>query len=250
MNSDLANQLRQGTKQSHDLAENTAYMRCFIKGYLGKEPFAKFLSNLYFVYRTLEAELLRHQNHPVVSSIYFPQINRTAHLAADLAYYYGADWEKKIALSETGRNYVFRLQTISNNEPALLVAHAYVRYLGDLSGGQTLNNVVRSALELPAGSGTRFYEFDAFSSIGELRAFKGQYRDVLNSLPVDESLATEIVAEANYAFNLNRDVLQSLEPELKAALGEDVLAEIISADQGGSTENSSGDGSENLVTTE
>ncbi len=250
MNSDLASQLREGTKQSHTLAENTAYMKCFIKGYLATEPFAKLLSNLYFVYSTLEAELLRHQNHPVVSSIYFPQLDRTAHLEADLAYYYGDNWREKIAPSEAGRNYVARLHELSNHEPALLVAHAYVRYLGDLSGGQGLKSIVRSALELPSGKGTRFYEFDAFASVGAIREFKGQYRDALNSLPVDEELAAKIVAEANYAFSLNRDVLHSLEPEVKAAIGEDLFAEITSEDRGGSTENSSGDSSENLVTAE
>ena len=237
MSDNLASQLREGTKQSHTLAENTAYMKCFLQGYLAKAPFAKLLSNLYFVYRTLEAELLRHQNHSVVSSIYFPQLNRTANLEADLAYYYGADWKQKITPSEAGRNYVAHLKIISENKPALLVAHSYVRYLGDLSGGQALKNIVRSALELPEVLGTRFYEFDDFSSIAEIRAFKGQYRDALNSLPIDEALAAEIVAEANCAFSLNRDLLHSLEPEVKVAIGDDLFTKITNEDKLGSTEN-------------
>ena len=250
MSSNLASQLREGTKQSHTLAENTAYMKCFLKGYLATQPFAKLLSNLYFVYRTLEAELLRHQNHPVVSSIYFPQLNRTAHLEADLAYYYGTDWKQKIAPSEAGRNYVAHLKTISNIEPGLLVAHSYVRYLGDLSGGQALKNIVRSTLKLPELLGTRFYEFDDFSSVAEIRAFKGKYRDALNSLPIDEVFAAEIVAEANYAFSLNRDLLHSLEPIIKANIGEKLFAEIVYEDLRGSTDNSSTGNSRELMITE
>ena len=250
MNSDLASQLREGTKQSHTLAENTTYMKCFLKGIVPREAFRKLLSNLYFVYRTLELELCYHRNHPVIASIYFPQLDRKAHLEEDLNYYYGDDWQQKIAPSEAGRDYVAYLHEISNTEPALLVAHAYVRYLGDLSGGQALKNIVRSALELPADLGTRFYEFDAFPSVAAIRAFKGQYRDALNSLPVNEELAAKIVAEANYAFSLNRDILQSLEPEVKAAIGENLFAEITSEDKLGSTEKSSGDSSKNLATVE
>ena len=250
MNSDLASQLREGTKQSHTLAENTAYMKCFLKGMVAREPFRQLLSNLYFVYSALEVELLRHRNHPVVGAIYFPQLDRQAHLAADLAYYYGNNWRESIAPSEAGRDYVAHLHEISNTEPALLVAHAYVRYLGDLSGGQALKNIVRSALELPADLGTRFYEFDAFPSIGAIRAFKGQYRDALNSLSVDKELADKIIAEANYAFSLNRDVLHSLEPEVKVAIGEDLFAEITSESKPGSTERSSDGSSTELITAE
>jgi heme oxygenase len=80
MNSDLANGLREGTKHSHTMAENTAYMKCFLKGIVEKEPFRKLIANLYFVYSTLEAELFRHRNHAVVGLIYFSELNRTQNL--------------------------------------------------------------------------------------------------------------------------------------------------------------------------
>lgn len=88
MTNNLASQLREGTKQSHRLAENTAYMQCFLQGELKQEPFRKLLSNLYFVYSALEADLSKHRHHLVISSIYFPQLNRKENLEADLAYYY------------------------------------------------------------------------------------------------------------------------------------------------------------------
>ena len=248
MNSNLASKLREGTKHSHTMAENTAYMKCFLKGVVKQEPFRKLLRNLYFVYSALECSLLRNCKHTVVSRIYFPVLNRKAHLEEDLAYYYGDNWRETVSPSEAGRHYVAYLHDISNTQPELLVAHAYVRYLGDLSGGQALKNIVRSALDLPADLGTRFYEFDAFASVGEIREFKGQYRDALNSLPVDEELASKIVAEANYAFSLNRDLLHSLEPEVMAAIGEDAFAEIVSESKPGSTEQSLSTSKEDLVT--
>lgn len=216
----LATELREGTRQSHTMAENTAFMKCFIQGVVTREAFRKLLSDLYFVYTALEAELYKHRHHVVINSIYFPELNRQANLEADLAYYYGDRWQELIAPSQAARDYVFRLHQIAATEPILLVAHAYVRYLGDLSGGQGLKNIVRTALDLPDGLGTRFYEFDDLPFLGAIREFKGKYRDALNSLPIDKELAAIIVAEANHAFSLNRNLLDSLEPEIKAAMEE------------------------------
>ncbi|HHP7232066.1 MAG TPA: heme oxygenase (biliverdin-producing) [Xenococcaceae cyanobacterium] len=250
MCSDLASQLREGTKQSHTMAENTAYMKCFLKGIVEREPFRKLIANLYFVYSTLEAELLRHRDHRVVGLIYFPELNRQASLEQDLAFFYGENWRNEIAPSAAGKVYVDRLKEISNSEPALLVAHSYVRYMGDLSGGQGLKSIVRSALELPSDRGTKFYEFEAFPSIGAIKEFKGKYRDALNYLPVNDELAAKIIAEANKAFALNRDVMHALEPEVKAAIGDHVFDLITRQDIPGATERSSGHGSAELTAAE
>jgi heme oxygenase len=250
MSGNLASQLREGTKHSHTMAENTAYMKCFLKGIVEKEPFRKLLANLYFVYSTLEAELLRHRNHPVVGLIYFPDLNRKASLEKDLAFYYGDNWQAEIAPSEAGKVYVDRIKQISNSQPELLVAHSYVRYMGDLSGGQALRNIVRSALKLPPDQGTNLHEFEAFPTVEARKAFKMRYRDTLNSLPVDDQLAQEIVAEANYAFGLNRDVMHSLEPEVKLAVGDHVFDLITRQDIPGSTERPVGNTSVELITAE
>ena len=49
-------------------------------------------------------------------------------------------------------------------QPALLAAHAYVRYLGDLAGGQALGRIARQAYALPDGAGTRFFDFGQCST--------------------------------------------------------------------------------------
>jgi hypothetical protein len=45
MHQNLAEQLREGTKHSHTAAENTAFMKCFLKGTVEQEPFRKLLAN-------------------------------------------------------------------------------------------------------------------------------------------------------------------------------------------------------------
>lgn len=223
MTCDLAQRLRAGTQQSHTAAENTAYMKCFLKGIVEREPFRKLLANLYFVYSALESELRRHQNHPIVGLIYFPQLNRADNLERDLAFYYGDDWRDQIEPLPAGQVYVKRILEVANRDPVLLIAHAYTRYLGDLSGGQALRKIVRSALNLPSDQGTALHEFEQLPTPEAKRAFKETYRDALNSLPIDEATIQRIVDEANDAFSLNRDVVHELEADVRAAIGEHVF---------------------------
>jgi heme oxygenase len=236
MSQDIANRLREGTKKSHTAAENTAYMKCFLKGIVEREPFRKLLANLYLVYSALEEELRGHQNHAVVGPMYFAELNRTSNLEKDLEFYYGENWREQIAPLPAGQVYVNRIHEIANTDPALLIAHAYTRYMGDLSGGQALKNIVRSALKLPPDQGTGLHEFEQIPTVEARRAFKEKYRQTLNSLPVDEETIQRIVDEANYAFELNRDVVHELEDDVKAAIGDHVFDLLTRQDIPGATE--------------
>ncbi len=250
MSQNLSTRLREGTQHSHTAAENTAFMTCFLKGIVEREPFRKLLANLYLVYSTLEEELERRQNDPVIGRMYFPELNRKANLEKDLAYYYGDNWRDQITPLNAGLVYVNRLREIANTDPALLVAHSYVRYMGDLSGGQSLKNIVRSAMNLPSDQGTALHEFEQISTVEARRAFKERYRQALDSLPVDEATMERIVEEANYAFKLNRDVVHELEPDVKAVIGEHTFDLLTRQDRPGSTERHPGGTGVALVASE
>ncbi len=153
-----------------------------------------------------------------------------------LSCYYGDNWREQIAPLPAGRVYVDRIHEIAKTDPARLIAHAYTRYMGDLSGGQALKNIVRSALKLPPDQGTGLHEFEQIPTVEAKRAFKQKYRQVLNSLPVDEEMVQRIVDEANYAFQLNRDVVNELEDDVKAAIGDYVFDLLTRQDIPGATE--------------
>ena len=215
MTSNLATKLRAGTQQSHAAAEHTGFMQGFLKGCVDQDSFGKLLSNLYCVYSQLELELECHQNHSLVSYFYFPELNRKANLEKDLAFYFGSDWKEKVTPSSAAQAYINRIREVSATEPVLLLAHAYTRYMGDLSGGQGLKKIVQSVMNLPEPQGTAFYDFD---QISDLKAFKDKYRQALDELPVDEETADKIVAEANNSFKLNIQMLQELEGSLATAV--------------------------------
>ncbi|MEG4484874.1 heme oxygenase (biliverdin-producing) [Microcoleus sp. D2_18a_B4] len=232
----LSTRLREGTMQSHTTAENTAFMKCFMKGIVEREPLRKLFADLYFVYSALETALQSHVNHPIIGTLYFPKLNRTENLACDLAFYYGENWREEITASPAGSVYRDRIQTLSATDPVLLIAHAYTRYMGDLSGGQSLKNVIRSALSLPPDQGTNFYEFSQISTPEARRVFKERYRQTFDEFPVDADTIERIVAEANTAFTLNQDVMHELEADVKAAIGDHTFDLLTRQDRPGSTE--------------
>lgn len=231
----LSIRLREGTQHAHTLAENTMFMKCATKGIVEREPLRKLFANLYFVYSTLEAALQREDN-AILHAIYFPVLNRTEALTTDLAFYYGEDWRSQIKASEAGLRYRDRIQTLADTNPVLLIAHSYTRYLGDLSGGQHLKNVIRVALSLPPDQGTQFYEFEQIATPEARRSFKEEYRQQFDQLPLTDAEIEQIVAEANFAFSLNRDVLHELETDVKQAIDPQTLNLIIQYDRPGSTE--------------
>lgn len=216
----LALCLREATQPAHALVENTALMKCMRKGMITRKILREFLSSLYFIYDALEREMSRHADHIVISRVYFPNLERKRQLEKDLAFYYGDSWQKQIQPSRKTIRYIMRLHAIANDRPALLAAHAYVRYMGDLSGGQGLRSIIRRALALPDEAGTAFYEFKGLTTVETRRTFKTIYRDALNTLPLDATLATELLDEANLAFKLNQAVMDELAPRIKTAIGE------------------------------
>ncbi|MGF1480128.1 MAG: heme oxygenase (biliverdin-producing) [Cyanophyceae cyanobacterium] len=233
MSVDLATMLREGTKKSHTMAENVGFVRCFLKGVVEKNSYRKLVANFYFVYSAMEEEMERLRDHPVVSKIYFPQLHRQHSLEQDLQFYYGTNWQQEISLSPAGKAYVERIREVANSHPELLVAHSYTRYLGDLSGGQILKNIAQKAMGLSDGRGTAFYEF---ATITDEKAFKEQYRQALNEMPIDRETAQRIVDEANDAFALNMKLFQELEGNLIKAIGQMLFNTLTRRRRRGSTE--------------
>ncbi|WLT38789.1 heme oxygenase (biliverdin-producing) [Synechocystis sp. B12] len=232
MSVNLASQLREGTKKSHSMAENVGFVKCFLKGVVEKNSYRKLVGNLYFVYSAMEEEMAKFKDHPILSHIYFPELNRKQSLEQDLQFYYGPNWRQEVKISAAGQAYVDRVREVAATAPELLVAHSYTRYLGDLSGGQILKKIAQNAMNLHDG-GTAFYEF---ADIDDEKAFKNTYRQAMNDLPIDQATAERIVDEANDAFAMNMKMFNELEGNLIKAIGIMVFNSLTRRRSQGSTE--------------
>lgn len=77
------------------------------------------------------------------------------------------------------RTYVDRINTIASSpDPSALLAHSYVRYLGDLSGGQFIRRVIIKAYDLDeaSGVGLEFYDFKELG--GSRKANQGDMKKI------------------------------------------------------------------------
>ncbi len=236
MSLDLAMQLREGTKKSHTMAENTGFMSCFLKGVVDKSTYRNLVADFYFVYSAMEDELSRltREGNLVLSPINYPELNRRKQLEEDLTFYYGQNWKDIIKPTIAAKAYVSRIHQVANESPELLISHHYTRYIGDLSGGQMLKSIAQKAMNLSDHDGLRFYEFD---EIQDQKTFKEEYRAKLDSLPIDQNMANLIVEEANNAYQLNMNMFQELEGNLIAAIGKVLFRFLTRRKSKGSTEN-------------
>ncbi len=77
------------------------------------------------------------RDDPVGAPFVDDRLTRLPAIVADLEAIYGAGWRDEIAPSEATATYVARLEEVCPTlGRRLRVAHHYVRYLGDLSGGR------------------------------------------------------------------------------------------------------------------
>ena len=212
----FSKELKEGTKKSHNAAENTKFVSSFLKGVLDPEEYAKLLSNFYYVYQTME-ECVSKSTDPYVKNLHRwnATLFRTSFLSRDLRYYYGPMWRELAKPSEACNTYCYRINEVAENDPYLLIAHHYTRYIGDLSGGQILKGIAQKALNPPVGEGLHFYDFPR---IEDSKAWKTEYRAVLDGLNFDEQQKNALITEANYAFRLNMYMFDEIQGDAGKSL--------------------------------
>ncbi|XP_068826879.1 heme oxygenase 1 [Capricornis sumatraensis] len=210
MPQDLSEALKEATKEVHTQAENAEFMKNFQKGELTREGFKLVMASLYHIYVALEEEIERNKENPVYTPLYFPEeLHRRAALEQDMAFWYGPHWQEAIPYTQATKRYVQRLQEVGRTEPELLVAHAYTRYLGDLSGGQVLKKIAQKALNLPSsGEGLAFF---TFPNIASATKFKQLYRSRMNTLEMTPEVRQRVLDEAKTAFLLNIQLFEELQ---------------------------------------
>nr|XP_019940005.1 PREDICTED: heme oxygenase-like [Paralichthys olivaceus] len=206
---DLSEQIKEVTRENHVRAENTEMMLSFQKGQVTLEQYKLLLCSLYEIYRALEEELNRNCNHPGVAPIYFPtELARLESIEKDLEFFYGQDWREKIVVPTATKRYCHRLRQIGQENPEFLLAHAYTRYLGDLSGGQVLGRIAQKSMGLKSNDGLLFF---AFPGVSSPNLFKQLYRSRMNSVELTEEQRSGVLEEAVRAFELNIQVFDDLQ---------------------------------------
>jgi len=181
----------------------------------------------------LEQALDQHATHPVLEPTYNPTLlARATALASDISFLLQvpeASWKTHPTHARLLQSpppeltaYVARINELASSEdPTRLLAHSYVRYLGDLSGGQTIRRTLGKAYDLDeeAGQGLSFYAFKELRSAktanqGEMKRIKEWFRAGMNTAGErGVEVKAAVLDEANKAFDLNTALFTTIKTD-------------------------------------
>lgn len=172
------NNLRELTHKQHTLAETQPFAQELISGNISQKRYATYLFNQHPQYNLLENLAALHN---LIDVRIAPKIYKD----------YQELWEPyqphQPPLLSVVRDYMNHLMTIKDN-PDQLMAHIYVRHMGDLSGGQMIVKKV-------PGSG-RMYQFDE-----DVKILKDRIRS---------KCTDHMAAEANICFEFATKLFEQM----------------------------------------
>jgi heme oxygenase len=204
----LAARLRNETAEDHRQAETSAFVTDLMDGALPVSDYARLAVQHHAIYEALESAVAANED-PDLEPLLAPELTRLPALEADLRFLLGDDWEESAEVLPATRAYVDHLAEVCAT-PEGLVAHHYLRYLGDLSGGQLIRRVLDRVYGFTDGQGTAFYRFE---EIPDPKGFKAAYRDHLDALDWSPDRQQRVVDEVAAGFAATKAVFDDLARE-------------------------------------
>lgn len=172
--------LREMTAEKHKAAERQEFVKELLGGSITEERYATFLYNLHPIYNVLEAFAMV---NGLLGDI--PEVRRAPAIQEDYQELWKGSTPPK--LCPTVPKYMQYIKDELSNDPDRLMAHLYVRHMGDLAGGQMI------AKRVP-GSG-KMYQFE---NVDELKnKIRAKLKDTMGD-------------EANVAFDFAIDIMKDM----------------------------------------
>ena len=173
--------LKELTWEHHKNAERQEFVKELMSGDISKERYAMFLFNLHPQYNLLEVLSMLHD---------LLDLRRSPQIHDDYQELWGEANPAQPPLLPVVKEYMDHLMTIKD-DPNKLMAHIYVRHMGDLSGGQMISKKI-------PGKGL-LYKFD--QPVDEL---KEKIRTRL-----DDSMAEEAKIAFDFATQMFKEMAEA-----------------------------------------
>jgi heme oxygenase len=175
--------LKDLTWEHHKNAERQEFVKVLMSGNIDPKIYATYLWNQFPQYEILEVMAM---GQGLLND--FPEILRSKTIMEDFKELWPQN-EKPPQHTMATKKYLTHMRTIMN-DPDKLMAHIYVKHMGDLSGGQMI------AKRVP-GAG-RMYQFE-----GDVAEIKEKIRAKTNDTMADEAKIC-----FDYATELFKDMMQ------------------------------------------
>lgn len=196
----LSRRLRSETRVVHRLVESTKIAKAFFSGRLDVPAYCGVLARLLPAYEALERSLHEASGDPALGQFYLPHVFRARRIRRDLAHF----GQPSSVASTASHTYACRITSLSA-DPALrirLIAHAYVRFMADVSGGVIASRIAQRVLKLSNRDGLTYLSFEGIDP----SAFRTDFRARLDGCKLPKLDEDAIVDEARVTFALNRAI--------------------------------------------
>lgn len=208
----LSARFRDETREAHERAEHSPFMSELLDGRRDVGAWLLLLEQLAFVYAAIERTADRFRGERDEPALLDPALDRGPAIAADVAALRARTGTGPAAELPETAEYVRRIEE-AGDEFGRFIAHHYTRYLGDLSGGQSMRVWLDRHYGLPDDEAA-FFRFDG---IEKAPVFKKDYRAALDALDLDEDAAARAVAETSVAFESNERLFAGVRRALEGA---------------------------------
>lgn len=210
----LSAHVRDATAIEHTEAESSAFIVALMSGDVSVTGYVAYLQQLRAVYDVLERLVNDERHAELMATFHDPGLERLAALDADLAWFeleLDGSGEAMPSVLPATRQYLADVEDAANDplySAPRLLAHHYIRYLGDLSGGFFVGKRIRETYNVSAESGATVFEFPEIVGPG---AWKQRYRDNLDALPWSTEEQQAFVDEAKLAYRHHSLMFEDLE---------------------------------------
>ncbi|PRY67624.1 heme oxygenase [Glaciihabitans tibetensis] len=201
----FAVRLRTQTQNAHTRAESAGFMSRLMGGTGSIDQYVALIGQYFFIYEALERVGESFRTDPVGQAFISDALLRRQALEADLSFFSGPNWRETIEPLPATVTYVERLEAVASNS-ALFVAHHYLRYLGDLSGGQ----IIRVMVQRHYGISEEGLSFLIFPEVPKPKPFKDAYRVALEDAEWSADDRDDFILEVDRAYGLNFDLFTQL----------------------------------------
>lgn len=191
--------------RAHHQAEGMAFSRALLEETVSPVQLAALLRSLAPAYDLIEAEAPKLARQLGVSDTPWSALARRAALEHDLALLSATP---ETPTCPAAKRWLERLEHLAQTSPHRLMAHLYVRYGGDLSGGQLLAPHANAILQRKGLPALSFWEFE------EPEKLKQALHDTFERFVLSAPQEAELLDEAEDAFRATQGLLADLEAEV------------------------------------
>ena len=186
--------LKAGTKNVHDNAEHSTFMEDLMGGKLDTAAYLRLINQYTYIYEALEtiSANLREAGNPITDPFTIEGLDRAASIRNDIR--------------ALGQQDIDAPLPATANVPERFLAHHYLRYWGDLSGGQAIAALVARHYGIPAEALSMY----RFTELPKPKIFKDGYRELLDNAPLTEEQRQALIDETVEGFRINASLFAQL----------------------------------------